>query len=45
MPASITEAEAKQMVLERERIKTYLESKEIVNIVYVPGRLVNLVVR
>ncbi|MDI6814604.1 MAG: class I tRNA ligase family protein, partial [Dehalococcoidales bacterium] len=43
--ASITEAEARQIVLEREKVKAYLESKEIVNIIYVPGRLVNLVVQ
>jgi len=43
--ASITEADAKQVALEREKIKTYLEGKNIVNIIYVPGRLVNLVVK
>jgi len=45
VPASITEADAKQVALEREKIKTYLEGKNIVNIIYVPGRLVNLVVK
>jgi len=45
VPASITEAEAKQIALERQRVKAYLEGKEIINIVYVPGRLVNLVAR
>jgi leucyl-tRNA synthetase len=45
VPASITEAEAKQIVLERQRVKAYLEGKEITDIIYVPGRLVNLVVR
>jgi leucyl-tRNA synthetase len=45
VPASITETEAKQIALERERVKTYLEGKEIANIIYVPGRLVNLVVK
>ncbi len=45
VPASITEAEARQMVLERQRVKAYLEGKEIVDIIYVPGRLVNLVAR
>ncbi|HEX74677.1 MAG TPA: leucine--tRNA ligase [Dehalococcoidia bacterium] len=43
--ASITEAEARQMALERQRVKAYLEGKEIADIIYVPGRLVNLVVR
>jgi len=45
VPASITEAEARQIALEREKVKTYLEGKNIVNMVYVSGRLVNLVVR
>ncbi len=45
VPASITEAEAQHLALERQRVKAYLEGKEIVKMVYVPGRLVNLVVR
>ncbi|MCD6299964.1 MAG: leucine--tRNA ligase [Dehalococcoidales bacterium] len=45
VPAAITEADAKQMALEREKIKVHLEGKNIVNIIYVPGRLVNLVVK
>jgi len=45
VPVSITETEARQLVLERQRVKAYLEGKDIINIVYVPGRLVNLVVR
>jgi len=45
VPASITEAEARQLVLERQRVKVYLEGKEITDMIYVPGRLVNLVVR
>jgi leucyl-tRNA synthetase len=43
--ASITEAEAKKVALQSQRVKAYLEGKEVTNIVYVPGRLVNLVVR
>jgi len=45
VPASMTEAEARQAALESQRVKAYLEGKEVINIVYVPGRLVNLVVR
>ncbi len=45
VPASITEAEARQLAQENQRVKTYLEGKEIVNTIYVPSRLVNLVVR
>jgi len=44
VPASITEAGAKQVALESKRVKAYLEGNEVINIVYVPGRLVNLVV-
>jgi leucyl-tRNA synthetase len=43
--ASITEAEAKEKALGSQRVKVYLEGKEIINKIYVPGRLVNLVVR
>jgi len=44
VPVSITEAQARQLALESKRVKAYLEGKEISNIIYVPGRLVNLVV-
>jgi leucyl-tRNA synthetase len=45
VPASITEAEAKELALKRERVKPHLEGKQIANIIYVPKRLVNLVVK
>ena len=45
VPASITEAQARQLALERKRVKAYLEGKEITNTIYVPGRLINFVVR
>jgi len=44
-PPSITEAEAKELALARERVKPYLEGGEIARIIYVPGRLINIVVR
>ncbi len=44
-PASITEADARQLALERERVKPHLDGKKIINIIYVPGRLVNFVVK
>ncbi|MCD6359087.1 MAG: leucine--tRNA ligase [Dehalococcoidia bacterium] len=43
--ASIAEADAKQLALEQERVKNYIEGKEIVKIIFVPGRLVNIVAR
>jgi leucyl-tRNA synthetase len=45
VPASITEAEAKQVALQSQRVKAYLEGKEVIKTIYVPGRLVNLVVQ
>ena len=45
VPASITEAQAKQLALESKRVKAHLEGKEIIKTIYVPGRLVNLVIR
>ncbi len=45
VPASIAEDVAKHLALESKRVKAYLEGKEISSIIYVPGRLVNLVVR
>ena len=45
VPVSITEDEARQLVMERPRVKAYLAGKEVVRTVYVPGRLVNIVAR
>jgi leucyl-tRNA synthetase len=45
VPVSITEAEAKKLALESQRVKAYIEGKELIKTIYVPGRLVNLVVR
>ena len=43
--ASVTEDEAKQLALDSERVKAHIEGKEVAQVVYVPGRLVNLVVK
>ncbi len=45
VPASITEAEARQLALDSQRVKVHLEGKKITNTIYVAGRLVNLVVK
>jgi len=45
VPVGITETEAKQLVLERQRVKASLEGRKVLKIIYVPGRLVNLVVK
>ncbi len=45
VPASITEAEARELTLERERVKAYTEGKEINKIIFVPKRVINIVVK
>ncbi len=45
VPASITEEEAKKTALASERVQSFTSGKELVNAVYVPGRLLNLVVK
>jgi leucyl-tRNA synthetase len=45
VPLSITEEEAKQKALDSQRVKSYIGGKKILKTIYVPGRLVNLVVR
>jgi leucyl-tRNA synthetase len=44
VPASIGEAEAKELALSRERVKAYVGGKSLSRIVYAPKRVVNIVV-
>ena len=44
-PADIEEEDARQLALASPRIQTYTEGKSIDNTFYVPGRLVNIVVK
>ncbi|MEE9400713.1 MAG: leucine--tRNA ligase [Dehalococcoidia bacterium] len=41
---SITESEARELALGRERVRAHVADKEIKNVIYVPGRLLNVVV-
>ncbi len=43
VPATITEAEARELALGREKVKTYVNNKDDVKIIYVPHRLINIV--
>ncbi len=45
VPVSISEEEAKKLAFESSRVKPHVEGKQIVNAIYVPGKLVNLVVK
>ena len=39
------EAVAKALALAEENVQKHLEGKEVVKVVYVPGRILNIVVR
>jgi len=45
VPASITEAEAKKKAHQSEKVKAHTEGKTTVKEIYVPGKLLNIVVR
>jgi len=40
----ISEEEAKKLTLNREKVKKWIEGKEIKKVVFVPGKLINIVV-
>jgi leucyl-tRNA synthetase len=43
VPADIDEATARELVLNLETVQRHLEDKTLRKVVYVPGRLINLV--
>ena len=45
IPAGLSESEIEQIVLARDKIRAQLENQEIVRVIQVPGRLVNVVTR
>jgi len=45
VPVTITEEEARQLALESPKAKSHIEGKQLVRAIYVPQKLVNLVVR
>ncbi len=45
VPVSISEDEARQLAKESQRVKSFLGDKEVAKVIYVPGKLVNLVVK
>jgi len=42
--ADISEEEAKKLTLEREKVKKWIEGKEIKKVIFVPGRIINIVI-
>ncbi len=45
VPASIAEAEARELALSQPKVKAHLEGREVAKVIYVPQGLVNLVVQ
>ncbi len=45
VPVTISETEAKELAFNSEKVKAYLDNKEPVKTIYVPGKLVNIVIR
>jgi len=45
VPADSDESGAMEIVLSSEKVQTWLEGKQVVKTIFVPGRLVNIVVR
>lgn len=43
--ASIGEDEAREIALRRERVRAYIDGKELSKVIYVPGRVVNIVLQ
>jgi leucyl-tRNA synthetase len=44
VPVGISEESARQMALEQESIKRILEGKQPKKVIFVPGRLINIVI-
>ena len=42
---TVTEDEAKKLAMGMEKVKKFLEGREVVRVIYVPGKLVNVVVK
>ena len=40
----ITEKEAKELAISQEKVKVWLEGKKVIKIIFIPGRLINLVI-
>jgi len=43
--AGLDEAEAKKIALESEKVKKWIEEKEVIKVIFVKGKLVNIVVK
>ena len=44
-PVSVTEDEARKLALEQEKVLPYVKGREVIKVIYVPGKLINIVVK
>ena len=44
VPQEITEKEAKELAISQEKVKSWLGGKKIIKTIFVPGRLINIVI-
>jgi len=45
VPAGISEGDARELALKNDRVRQFIDGKAVANIIVVPGKLVNVVVR
>jgi len=45
VPVSISETEARELALGQEKVKAHIEGKKISRVIYIPGRVVNIVAK
>ncbi len=44
-PVSVTEEEAKKLAMDLEKVKSHITGKQVLKVIYVPGKLINIVVK
>jgi leucyl-tRNA synthetase len=44
-PVTVSEDDAKKMAQELDKVKPFVEGKQVIKVIYVPGKLVNIVVK
>lgn len=45
LDASLTKSEVEAAVLEDEHVKSFVEGKQIIKVIYVPQKLINIVIK
>jgi len=45
VPSGLTDAKAKEMALDNEKVRRFMDGRQVADIVVVPGRLVNVVTK